>query len=96
MSNDDKSVIDEFHKVVNMTPQELESWLDTDESKEVEQKDGDNESIGLGTRSAQVIGWALPTIQAMVGNVLTPYCLRITRCLERIAAVIGSRKWIDG
>jgi len=46
MSDDKKSVIDEFHKVVNMTPKELDSWLDTDESKAVGQKDGENESIG--------------------------------------------------
>jgi hypothetical protein len=46
MSNDVKSVIDEFHQAVNMTPKELESWLDTDDSKTVGQKDGDDESIG--------------------------------------------------
>ncbi len=32
MSKDDKSVIDEFHQVVNMTPEELESWLETTNS----------------------------------------------------------------
>lgn len=46
MSSDDNSVIDEFHQVVNMTPKQLESWLDTDESKSVGQKNGDDESIG--------------------------------------------------
>lgn len=46
MSKDTKSVIDEFHQVVNLTPKELESWLNTDESKEVGQKDGDDEAIG--------------------------------------------------
>jgi hypothetical protein len=46
MSKDDKSVIDEFHQVVNMTSEELESWLETDESKAVGQKDGEEESIG--------------------------------------------------
>lgn len=46
MSQDDKSVIDEFHQAVNMTPKQLESWLDTEESKSVGQKDGDDESIG--------------------------------------------------
>ncbi|HAA28997.1 MAG TPA: DNA-binding protein [Cyanobacteria bacterium UBA8553] len=46
MSKDTKSVIDEFHQVVNMTPKELESWLNTDESQEVGQKDGDDEAIG--------------------------------------------------
>lgn len=46
MSSDRKSVIDEFHQAVNMTPHELESWLDTDESISVGQKDGDDESIG--------------------------------------------------
>lgn len=46
MSKDAKSVIDEFHEAVNMTSKELESWLDTDESQEVGQKDGDEESTG--------------------------------------------------
>ena len=32
MSDDVKSVIDEFHEVVCMTPKELETWLDTEES----------------------------------------------------------------
>ncbi|BBD65531.1 hypothetical protein NIES4072_07940 [Nostoc commune NIES-4072] len=46
MSKDVKSVIADFHQVVNMTPKELEFWLDTDESQTVGQKDGDDESIG--------------------------------------------------
>ncbi|MBW4687831.1 MAG: DUF3140 domain-containing protein [Komarekiella atlantica HA4396-MV6] len=46
MSNDAKTVIAEFHKVVNMTPKELDSWLDTDDSKTVGQKNEDDESIG--------------------------------------------------
>lgn len=46
MSKDTKSVIDEFHQAVNMTPKEIESWLKTSESKEVGQKDGEQESIG--------------------------------------------------
>ena len=41
MSKDVKSVIDEFQQVINMTPEELESWLDTEESKEVGQKEGE-------------------------------------------------------
>ncbi len=46
MSQDVKTTIDEFHKVVNMSAEELESWLETEESQAVGQKDGDNESIG--------------------------------------------------
>lgn len=46
MSKDDQSVASEFRQVVNMTPSELESWLKTDESKAVGQKDGDSESTG--------------------------------------------------
>jgi len=46
MSNDIKSIIDEFHQVINMTAKEIESWLDTDDSKAVGQKDGEDESIG--------------------------------------------------
>lgn len=42
------SVVDDFHKAVNMTAKELESWLNTDESKSVGQhKDGDDESFTL-------------------------------------------------
>ncbi len=46
MSKNVKSVIDEFQQAVNMTPKELEAWLDTGESQSVGQKDGDDESIG--------------------------------------------------
>lgn len=44
--SDDSTTIDEFLNVVNMTPNELDSWLDTEESQSVGQKDGDDESIG--------------------------------------------------
>lgn len=57
MSKDVKSVIDEFHEAVNMTAKELESWLDTDDSQEVGQKDGDDESTGhkSGKRIVQLL-----------------------------------------
>ena len=57
MIKDVKSVIDEFQQVINMTAEELESWLDTDESKEVGQKEGDEESIGhkSGKRIIQLL-----------------------------------------
>ncbi|MEH2127255.1 DUF3140 domain-containing protein [Nostoc sp.] len=57
MSKDVKAVIDEFYQVVNMTSKELESWLDTDESQTVGQKDGDDESIGhkSGRRIIQLL-----------------------------------------
>lgn len=46
MSSERKAVINEFYQTVNMTPKELESWLDTDDSLAVGQKSGDDESIG--------------------------------------------------
>ena len=36
----------EFRESVNMTAGELETWLDTEESKQVGQKDGGGESTG--------------------------------------------------
>ena len=36
----------EFHEVVNMTAGELESWLGTEESRQVGDKDSDTESTG--------------------------------------------------
>ena len=46
MAKNSKSVIDEFKQAVNMTAKELESWLKTDESKEVGQNNSGDESIG--------------------------------------------------
>lgn len=46
MTKELKSVVDEFKQAVNMTPKELESWLETDDSQAVGQKKGDDESIG--------------------------------------------------
>ena len=42
----DDDVRHEFDDLVNMAPAELEDWLDTDESKDVGQKDGGGESVG--------------------------------------------------
>jgi hypothetical protein len=57
MSNSVESTIAEFRQVVNMTFKELDSWLDTNESKEVGQFDGENESIGhkSGQRIVQLL-----------------------------------------
>lgn len=41
-----EKVAEEFGKVVNMTPRELERWLKTDESKSAGQRNGGGESIG--------------------------------------------------
>jgi hypothetical protein len=45
MADDDEQVWKDFQDAVNMTASELDRWLDTDESKEVGQKDG-GESVG--------------------------------------------------
>jgi hypothetical protein len=47
MADDDPDTVRrEFAEAVNMTPAELEKWLDSDESKAVGQKDGGGESTG--------------------------------------------------
>ena len=46
MDDGERQIADEFGKAVNMTAKELESWLDTEESKAVGQKDGGGESTG--------------------------------------------------
>ena len=46
MSKSDEQVIEEFEEAVNMSRKELEEWLETEESKEVGQKDGGSESKG--------------------------------------------------
>lgn len=43
---EEERIADEFGQAVNMTAKELESWLATDESKSVGQKDDGGESTG--------------------------------------------------
>jgi hypothetical protein len=44
--DDRQQVIEEFDEAVNMSPKELEEWLQTEESKSVGQRDGGGESKG--------------------------------------------------
>ncbi len=46
MDKDRKIIIQKFHDAVNMSPKQLEKWLETKDSQKVGQKDGSNESIG--------------------------------------------------
>lgn len=47
MTKEEKQEIyDEFYDKVNMTPSELEDWLETDKSKSVGKDSGDGEAIG--------------------------------------------------
>lgn len=47
MKDNDRDVLDEFRACVNMTPKQLEDWLDSDESKQVGAKESDDaESVG--------------------------------------------------
>jgi DNA topoisomerase VI subunit B len=46
MSNDLKTIQDEFHQAVNMVAKQLEVWLETEESQSVGQKKDDDEAIG--------------------------------------------------
>ncbi|HER39921.1 MAG TPA: DUF3140 domain-containing protein [Salinimicrobium catena] len=47
MTSEEKDeIFKEFNELVNMSPKELETWLQKEESKEVGQDSGDGESIG--------------------------------------------------
>lgn len=58
MAKSDEQVVEEFNEAVNMSRKELEDWLETDESKEVGQKDGGSESKGheSGRRIVEILG----------------------------------------
>jgi DNA topoisomerase VI subunit B len=58
MSKSDEQVAQEFDEAVNMSSKELEEWLETDESKEVGQKDGAGESKGheSGRKIVEILG----------------------------------------
>ena len=46
LDDDQEETYQTFKDLVNMTPKELEEWLQTDESKSVGQDSGDGESKG--------------------------------------------------
>jgi hypothetical protein len=46
VADDRQQVVEEFNEAVNMTPKELEEWLQTEESESVGQSDGGGESKG--------------------------------------------------
>ena len=50
-------VWDDWQQAVNMSPRELERWLDTGESKSVGQKDGSGEATGhrSGRRIVEIL-----------------------------------------
>lgn len=69
----------EFDDAVNMTAQEIKDWLETDESKQVGQKDGGGESTGhasgrrivaiLGTKKAELSDDDIEHMAKVVGYV---------------------------
>jgi Protein of unknown function (DUF3140) len=58
MSGEDSQVVKDFKQVVNMSPKQLTGWLETEESQQVGQKDGGDESIGhkSGQRIVKLLG----------------------------------------
>lgn len=79
MDDDQKATLKEFKEAVNMTPKELEKWLQTDDSKKVGQKDGGGESTGhemgrtivklLGKKQADYTGDDVERMQKVVSYV---------------------------
>jgi hypothetical protein len=52
MTDDDpKKILEAFHEAVNMTPSELEKWLETEHSKEVGWADGEPKASSGGHES---------------------------------------------
>ena len=58
MSGENTQVVKDFKQVVNMSPKQLTGWLETEESQQVGQKDGGDESIGhkSGQRIVKLLG----------------------------------------
>jgi hypothetical protein len=58
VADDRQKIIEEFDEAVNMSPKELEEWLQTEESKSVGQSDGGGESKGheSGRRIVEILG----------------------------------------
>lgn len=46
LKKEEQEILDNFQSAINMSAKELQSWLKTEESQQVGQKDGDEESTG--------------------------------------------------
>ena len=57
VTDDQQQIIEDFDEAVNMTPKELDKWLQTDESRSVGQSDGGGESKGheSGRRIVEIL-----------------------------------------
>jgi hypothetical protein len=57
VTDDRQQIIEDFDEAVNMTPEELEEWLQTEESRSVGQSDGGGESKGheSGRRIVEIL-----------------------------------------
>jgi hypothetical protein len=57
VTGDQQQIIEDFDEAVNMTPKELDEWLQTDESRSVGQSDGGGESKGheSGRRIVEIL-----------------------------------------
>jgi hypothetical protein len=57
VTGDQQQIIEDFDEAVNMTPKELDKWLQTDESRSVGQSDGGGESKGheSGRRIVEIL-----------------------------------------
>jgi len=77
--DDPRQVEADFREAVNMTTRELERWLDTEESRSVGQREGDEESVGhesgrrivelLNTPKAELTGDDYAHMRKVIGYV---------------------------
>ena len=75
MSDDDqKAIRKDFDEAVNMSPKELEEWLETDESQSVGDSDGDGESTGhrSGRRIVEIKRTKVADLSPLAGLAATP------------------------
>jgi Protein of unknown function (DUF3140) len=56
MADDRDQVYADFGERVNMTPKELEGWLDTDDSKSVGEGSGESKGHRSGRRIVDILG----------------------------------------
>lgn len=79
--DDRRETLDRFGEAVNMTAGELEEWLDTDESREVGQKNGGGESTGHA--SGRRIVELLRTRQGDLGDDDLAHMRKVTGYVRR-------------
>lgn len=95
MDDASKASVKAFHNPVNMSVDELETWLDTDEAQDVGQKDDGGESTGhkMGRTSMALLGKQQSNVTDDVHEMSRVVCYVHRHMAQRPDGDVADTRW---